>query len=212
MNRFTPTAAAAAALLVSACASDLKVHEISNDLPPGSEVEGIPFRVPKRYTLKLYERTATGYQLVHSQPATLPDPERLYVLGFESQPLANATVDFKMNPDNTLQTVALKSDSKGASALTEVGTQAAAVNTAIRTANTAEDTAATLEATRSVAADKAFQAAELAQLELDNLLKDSNASNEAVLKAQNKARSAKLDANEAARIAGKPPYYPEVVP
>ncbi|HYD37373.1 MAG TPA: hypothetical protein VEA60_07155 [Allosphingosinicella sp.] len=212
MNRPALTPALAAALVLAGCSSTLQVKEIGNGVAPGTAVDGIPFRMPKRYTLKLYERTPSGYQEVHQQPVTLADPDRLFLLGFESMPLANSTVDFKMNPDNTLQQVGLKSESKGAGALTEVGAQAAAFGKALETEETARATEATTTSTRAIAADKAWQAAEEAQLALDNLLKDASASNDAVLKARNKARSAKLDANEAARLAGRAPYYPDVVP
>lgn len=211
MKKLVPFSLLAGSLLAG-CASSLKVSEIRNDLPAGSTVEGIPFRVPSRYKLQVYERTDAGYKLVHSEPVTLPNPDRLFVLGFESQPLANSTVDFKFNPDNTLQQVALKSDSKGDEALAEVGTQIKAVQTAVNAERTADQAATTAESSRAIAADKLKQAADLAELELENLLKDSSATSEAILKAQNKARSAKLDANEAARLAGRSPYFPDVVP
>lgn len=206
-------AAIATAVTLSACSTSLKVSEISNQLPAGSEVNGIPFRIPKRTTMKIYELTdKNGYRLVYSQPVTIADPNRLFVLGFESLPLANSTLDFKMNDDNTLSTIAVKSESKGADALTELGTQAGAVNTAINTKETAVKTAATSTAAALIAADKAYQAAELAQAQYDDLVKDSATKPVDLLKAANAARSAKLDANEAARVAGKAPYYPDIVP
>lgn len=214
------TAVIGTAIFLSACSTSLKVSEISNSLPAGSEVNGIPFRIPKRTTMKIYELADKGgYRLVYSQPVTIADPKRLFLLGFESLPLANSTLDFKMNDDNTLSSVALKSESKGAEVLTEAGTQAAAVNTAI-TAKEAADKAAvtaakgevTASSTAAIAADKAYQAAELAQAQYDDLAKDSSAKPVDLLKAANAARSAKLDANEAARLAGKSPYYPDVVP
>ncbi len=207
-----PTILTVAAILLSGCASKLEVTEIGNSVAAGSAVDGIPFRVPKRVSLKVYERTDNGYKLVHSQPVTIADPDRLFLLGFESQPLSNATVDFKMNVDNTLQQVQLKSESKGAGALTEVGAQAVAVNKAIDDEKTAGATAATAGVQRAIAADKAYQAAELKQLQYDNLTKDAAATAVDLLTAANAARSAKLDANEAARLAGKSAYYPEVLP
>ena len=213
-------AAIGAAIMLCACSTSLKVSEISNSLRAGSEVNGIPFRIPKRVTMKIYELADKGgYRLVYSQPVTIADPKRLFLLGFESLPLANSTLDFKLNDDNTLSSVALKSESKGATALTEAGTQAAAVNTAITAKETADKAAVavgkaeiTAASSTVIAADKAFQAAELAQAQYDDLAKDSSAKPVDLLKAANTARSAKLDANEAARVAGKSPYYPDVVP
>jgi hypothetical protein len=212
MMRSSLVIALAALLLLGACSSQIKVAEIKNNLPAGTEVEGIPFRVPKRFIALIYEKQNDGYKQVFEQSVTLPDPDHLYLLGFESQLFSNATVELSLNSDNTIQQIDLKSASRGASALEEAGAQLSATATALQSRATAEETAATTKANLAVAADKAKQAADLAILENKLLQANPNASAEDLLRALNKERSAKLDANEAARRANKPPYFPDVVP
>jgi hypothetical protein len=210
----------AAACLVAGCSSRILHSEISPKLAPGSEVAGVPYRVPKRFKVTIYQKTGTGYQpLKDDLSVVIPDPDHLYVLGFRSQPLSTATLDIQMNVDNTLQQVALKSSPTGAAALTAVGTGLTTVataeqarRTAEQTAKTAEKTAETAAATLAIAADKAKQAADLAELQYQLAKANPETSAENLLKAANLARSTKLDANEAARLAGRAPYFPEVVP
>jgi hypothetical protein len=215
----------ASALVLAGCASKLQVAEISPTAPAGP-IAGIPFRVPQQYDVEVYQKTPKGYQSVYTKAVTLPDPKRVFVLGFESQVLSNGTADFQMNDDNTLKQVGLKSESKGAGFLTEAGTQVGAYATAkqgARDAKTAREKAAqgeldtqaadvTKASGLAITADKAWQGALLADLQAQNLHADPAAAKEALLVADQKARSAKLDANEAARLAGKPAYFPEVVP
>jgi hypothetical protein len=209
---------AATSLLVS-CSSKIVHKEIAPDLPPGSKINGIPYRVPQRFKATIYEKTAEGYKPLKTLDVVIPDPERLYVVGFESQPLSTATLDIQMNVDNTLKELALTSSSTGASALTAVGTGLTTVATAEQARRTAEDTAEaaarttdTAAATLAIAADKAKQAADLAELQYELAKANPNASAEDLLKAANLARSTKLDANEAARLAGRAPYFPDIVP
>lgn len=205
-----------AALFTSAgllgCSSQITMSEIPNSLPAGSAVDGIPFRTAKRYIAVVYEKRADGYKEVAQQPVTLPDPDRLFVVGLKAQLLANPTFDLVLNTDNTIQQISLKSTSKGSDALTALGTQANAIATAEAAKRTAADTAATKASAAAIAADKAKQAADLAELQYQSALTNPATSAEDLLKASQKARSAKLDANEAARLAGKPSYFPDVVP
>jgi hypothetical protein len=208
---------AAALLLVFAaslagCASEILVKEIPNDLAAGSDVDGVPFRVPKRFLAVIYEKRDKGYFKLAELPLTLPDPDRLYVLNFKSQVFSNATIDIAANADNTLQQVSLKSAASGAAALTALGTQVNAVATAQQARKTASTTADTTSANLTIAADKAKQAADLALLQYQNLAAKPDTSAVDLLKAAQAARSAQLDANEAARLAGKPPYFPDIVP
>jgi len=150
---------------------------------------------------------------------TLPDPDHLYLLGFESQVLSNATVDLALNPDNTIQQISLKSESRGGAALKEAGAQLNATATALQSLSKAEavaetnkETMATTKAGLALTADKAKQAADLATLEYTVLQANPNASPLDLLKAAQKERSAKLDANEAARRANRVPYFPDVLP
>lgn len=197
---------------LSACAAEIKVTEISNDLPPGSAVDGIPFRMPKRFVAVIYEKQKNGYVEMTRQPITVPDPDRLFLLGFEGQPLSNSTIDLTLNPDNTIQQVSLKSTSTGAAALTAAGAQLNAVASAEAARQKAATTATTTSSNLAIAADKAKQAADLAALQHQVLLANPAASATDLLTATQKERSTKLDANEAARLAGKPPYFPDVFP
>ena len=194
------------------CSSQIIHSEISTNLPPGSAVDGVPYRTPKRFKAVIYEKTDKGYSRLTSLPVTIPDPDRIYVLGFRSEPFSSATLDLQVNTDNTLQQVSLKSASTAAAAITAAGTQVTAINTAEQARIKSASDAETNAAKAAVAADKAKQAADLAALQYEALLAKTTASAEEVLKAANAARSAKLDANEAARLAGKPPYFPDVVP
>lgn len=204
--------AVVAAIGLSACASELKISEIPNNLAPGSAVNGIPFRMAKRYNAIIYEKRNDGYKEVAKQLVTLPDPDHLYVLGFHSQLFSNSTVDLVLNADNTIQQVSLKSASTAAAALTATGAQFNAVTAAELARQKAVVAERTTSANLAIAADKAKQAADLAALQHDVLLADPSASSTDLLGAEQKERSAKLDANEAARLAGKAPYFPDVLP
>jgi hypothetical protein len=211
---------------LAGCASQIKVAEIPNGLPAGSVVEGIPFRTPKRFIAEIYEKQGGNYKRVAEIPVTVPDPDHLYVLGFCSQIFSNATIDLSLNPDNTIQTISLKSEQKATAAATAASTQVSAVTEALKSrqkavadaAKAAADAAkaaaesATTAAGLAIAADKAKQAADLATLEYQLLLADPSATETQRLIASQKERSAKLDANEAARRARKPPYFPDVTP
>lgn len=196
---------------VSGCSTNLSVSRMS-DVNPGQEVNGLPFRVPKRFNALIFEKRQNGYERVTAIPVTLPDPNHLYLLNLEGKPFSNATVEVVANADNTLQQVSIKSASQGAAALTAAGTQINAIATAQQATQTAKATADTAAATAAIAADKAKQAADLAVLQYDELAAKPDTKAESLLVAQQKVRSAKLDANEAARLARKPPYFPDVIP
>lgn len=153
---------AIAALLLTACASSLKVTEISNDTPIGTAVDGIPFRVLRPYTAKLYKLNdgKSSYVLATSTPSvsfTMPDMRHLYVLGFEGQPLSNPTVNLTLNPDDTINTVSLSSSPSGQAALTAVGAQITAVGGALTANQTAKTTAQTAYASARTAYYTAMQ-------------------------------------------------------
>lgn len=206
-------AVAALAVLLPACSGKIIVKEIGNDLTPGTAVEGIPFRSAKRFTVKIYEKSgADTYAFVDEKQVTLADPTRLFLLGFQSDPLANPTFDVILNADNTIQQVALKTESKAQSALNALTGQVTALTTAETERRTTSTTNATAAANAAIAADKAKQAADVASLEYQVLQATANASALDLLKAEQKERAAKIAANEAARLAGKPPYFPDVSP
>lgn len=122
--------ALAASIVLAGCASQIIHSEIANDLPAGTPISGIPYRTPKRFMAIVYEKGPGGYTELTRLPVTIPDPDRLYVLGFRSEPFSTGTLDVVVNADNTLQQVSLKSASTGSAAATAIGTQLAAINTA----------------------------------------------------------------------------------
>lgn len=199
-------------ILTAACSGKLVVREISNTESPGAPVNGIPFRMAKQFTAELYEKNGKKYKPVDRQAITLPDPYRLYLLSFQADPLANPSFDVIFNPDNTIQQVSLKSESKGAGALDALTAQVTALTAAQTARETASKAAVTAASSASIAADKAKQAADVAALEYQLLKANPSVPALDLLKAEQKERSAKLDANETARLAGKAPYFPGVVP
>lgn len=197
---------------MAGCASKLVVTEIAPGAKPGTVINGLPFKVPKRYIAEVYEKQATGYQKVAELPVTIADQKRLFVLGFASQTFSTATVDTQVNADNTLSQVSLTSKSTGQATLTALGTQIDALATAQQAKKTAEAASETGAASAAIAADKAKQAADLAILLYQNAQAKSDTTAVDLLKAAQAARSAQLDANEKARLAGKGPYFLDVVP
>jgi hypothetical protein len=197
---------------ITGCAAKLVVSEIKPGENPGTVVNGLPFKVPKRYVAEVYEKQAGGYSMVAELPVTIADQKRLFVLGFESQTFSTATVDTQVNLDNTLSQVSLTSKSTGQATLTALGTQINALANAQMAKKTGEAGTETAASTGAIAADKAKQAADLALLIYQNAQAKSDTTAVDLLKASQAARSAQLDANEKARLAGKPPYFPDVVP
>jgi hypothetical protein len=195
-----------------ACSSTVTNQEIKTDASAGTVVDGIPYRIPKRFAAAIYEKGANGYVQIAELPVTIPDPDHIYVLGFKSKAFNTSKLDITLNDDNTLQKVALTSASTGSAALSAAGTQLSAIAAAEKARQTAGTAAETAAATLSIAADKLKQAADLATLQYELLKANPLATAEDLLKAAQKERSAKLDANEAARLAGKPPYFPDVTP
>lgn len=208
----TPFFLIAAALTLTGCSSRLVVSEISTTESAGKVVDGIPFRMKKHFDVELYELQNDKYVKVATMQYALADPSRLYILGLKGGAMADPTLDLTLDGDNTIKTVALKNVSKGADALKEAGAQLNAVTTAIAAQDTKETTATNAAATAAIAADTAWQEAEVAALEYKIALANPNISEVDLLKAKNKERGAKLKANENARLAGKPPYYADVAP
>ena len=208
--------------VLGGCASEIVVSKMADAAKPGDAVDGIPFRMPKRFVAAIYQLGDKGYKKLETQEeirVTVPDPDNLYVLGFRGQVLSNGSVDLTMNPDNTIAKVTLGSESKGAAAITAASTQLNAIATAEQnrikasTAATAASASATTSAMNlSIAADKAKQTADLAELQHQLLKANAKATPEELLKAAQRERSTKLDANEAARLAGKSSYFPDVYP
>lgn len=156
------------ALPLAACGSSLSVHEIANDAPIGTKVDGIPFRVPRAYTVALYKAASvTDDQAKAYAPqdptapttsATIPDMSHLYVLGFSGQPLSNPTINIALNPDGTISSASLSSSPSGQQALAAVATQMTAANSALQSNRTGANTAASAYASALSAYYTAMQA------------------------------------------------------
>ena len=199
-------------VLCAGCASQVIVDEIPQNLPAGSAVDGIPFRVSKRFVAVIYEKRVTGYEEVSRLPVTLPDPDRLYVLNFNSSIFANPTFDLALNADNTIQSVSLKGISSANIALTNAGATISSVASANQTKNAAGFVQTGTDLGLAVAADVAKQAADLAGLQYDTLKAKQDASPVDLLAASQAKRTLELKANQAAFAAHKPPYFPGTVP
>jgi len=213
-NAFRRTAlfaASLAAALLGGCSSQVRVSELDNDLKAGSEVNGLPFRSMRRYKLALYRLAPNGkYEQVQADKgvATLPDPERLYVLQMKGQPLSDDTVTVTLNPDSTVKKLVIDVKGKDKEALDAV-TKAIGDVDATRTAKeTSAETATTTGEAARLAAQKARQDAELAMLELAALPAD--ATPVARKTAENKVANLKLEANQKARKAGVALPFPDV--
>ncbi len=199
------------------CATQVSVQEIRVDLPAGSPVNGIPFRVPARFALDVYQLKSDG---TYGKPLdttttvdTLADTSRLYLLKVDGQPLSQGTVTFKLNPDATIDTLKIVSSSKAQDVLTELGTGVKSVadaQAAGKKADTTKLTAAetTLAASedRITAAMQAKNDAVLAALELDALADTATALQRKT--AELKVAKLRLVANQMARRAGLSAPFP----
>lgn len=204
-------AACLAATLLGGCSSQVRVSELDNDLKAGSEVNGLPFRAMRRYKVALYRMTPIGkYELVQADKgaATLPDPERLYVLQMKGQPLSDDTVTVTLNPDSTIKKLVVDVKGKDKDALDAVTKAIGDVDAANKAKDTAAETATTAGEAARLAALKAKLDAEIAVLELAALPAD--ATPVARKTVENKVANLKLDANQKARKAGQALPFPDV--
>jgi hypothetical protein len=212
LEKLALLAACMVAALLGGCSTQVRVSELDNALTAGSEVNGVPFRAMRRYKLALYRLTPEG-KYVHVQAdkgtATLPDPERLYVLQMKGQPLSDDTVTVTLNPDSTIKKLVVDvkgKDKEGLDAITKAIGDVDAARTAKDTA--AETSTTTGEAAR-LAAQKARFDAEVAELELAALPADASAVTRRL--AESKVANLKLEANQKARKAGVSPLpFPDV--
>jgi hypothetical protein len=133
----------AACLLLAGCSSQVTVTQIPNDTKAGTAIDGIPFRPQRSYRASLYhyDKASGNYAeeaLTGGTPSVvIPDQDHLYVLGFHGDILANPTIEIALNPDSSIEHFSLSSKNQAPAALTEAGTQLAAVTKAVNDANTA---------------------------------------------------------------------------
>jgi hypothetical protein len=196
------------AALVGACSAEVKVSELAPGAPPGTPVDGIPFRTKERYIVKVYQKSDKGYVEVAKQMHTLPNPNKIYVLHHIGQLLSNSDTKFTLNDDGTLKTVHLGAQSQLDEAVTALEEQVSAAGTTIEKIETAKESERQAEEDLDVAYQTALNAATLAVAELAELPQDVAPS--VLLAKQNEVRLKKLEANIAARRANLPRPFPEV--
>jgi hypothetical protein len=211
----------ACVILVCGCASKMPAGQYDKVVAENKSLDGIPYRVLTRFKVKIYEKRLEGYKQVNEgkeAEVTIADPFHLNWISFKGLPLSNGTTNLAFNEDSTLKSATLTSTTTVPATLTAAGGAATTISTAVegfdtarQAEKTANATAATTKTSLAIAADKAYQAAkETEQARIDIEAKpDTSAAD--LLKARNAERSAKLDANEKARQAGLPPYFPDVV-
>jgi hypothetical protein len=209
--RYCAIAAGSVAIVwLAGCSTQVRVSELDNELKAGSDVDGLPFRAMRRYKLSLYRMVDGKYVPVHADKgaATLPDPDRLYVLRMLGMPLSDDTVTVTLNEDSTIKKLVVDVKGKDKEAVDAL-TKAIGDVDAARTAReaTAETATATGEAAR-LAAQKARLDAEIAEVELVALAADATAV--ARKTAENKVANLRLEANQKARKAGLPLPFPDV--
>lgn len=208
-------------LVVFGCASKMPAGRFDQVVMKDGGLDGIPYRVPKRFKVKIYEKRVEGYVQVNEgkeDEVTIADPFHVNWISFKGLPLSNGSTNLAFNADGTLKSASLTSTSTVPATLNSLATSTTTVSTAVEgleTAREAEKTARAASATEkaglAIAADKAYQAAKEAEQARSDVEANPGATAADLLRARNAERSAKLDANEKARLAGMPPYFPDVV-
>ena len=199
---------------IQGCSTQVKVAPLSIDLAAGEKVDGIPFRMPMRYSLKLYELVDGKYKATEVTPSTdtFADMTKLYKLQVEGKALSQGAITFKLNPDGTPSTLKVVSTSKGQDILSELGTSyknvavaKAALEKSKSTMQTTAETDLASTEDRELAALVARQDADLAVVKLNSLSASTTAADRK--SAEQAVEKARLIANQKARRAGLPPPF-----
>jgi len=236
--------------VIVGCSANVHIGRVAGPPPPQpaekcrpiGEVDGIPFRVPAIYTLRVYQLKGKSYEPVESARFVrkLPDPCELFTLSFGAKALSDQKVNLKFDVDGTLDLLDLTETQKLDEAITDVGGQAvdlfAAVQgrelTELQAQKTAlESRKAVVEAQAALTAAEAKPtteqanasgAAMIAALEALNAARAAERALETAVRqrapAQQRAaledalRLARLKANEAYRKAGLEIPFPDVFP
>lgn len=225
-------------LLMPGCSSTINVGRLEPkpSSPPSTPpvIDGIPFRVPSIYTVRVYQRKGATYEEKAHFVHQLADPQQLYTLNFNSQALADQKFNLKIRPDGTLEVLDLKETKKVDEALTEFGAQAVALYSAIgkrdldeanaqKTALDAQkallDSQALLDGAvkkpdldQDIARVAALEALNAANAAERTLLAQANASPAEKAPLEDALRLARLKANQAFKRAGLEPPFPDAFP
>ena len=210
---FSPCAVAASCLaigLLAGCSTQVRVSELDHALKPNSDVDGVPFRAVRRYKLQLYHLVDGKYVQVQADKgaATLPDPDRLYVLQMRGMPLSDDTVTVTLNGDSTIKKLTVDVKGKDKEAIDALSKAIGDVDQARSARESAAETGTTTGEAARLAAQKARQDAEIAELELAALPADATAVTRKT--SENKLANARLEANQKARKAGLSLPFPSV--
>ena len=171
----------------------------------------VPFRAMRRYKVALYRLAPNGkYEQVQADKgaATLPDPERIYVLQMKGQPLSDDTVTVTLNHDSTIKKLVVDIKGKDKEGLDAITKSIGDIDSARTAKDTTAETATTTGEAARLVAQKARLDAEMAVLELAALPAD--ATPVARKTVENKVANLKLEANQKARKAGLALPFPDV--
>lgn len=213
-------------VLAAGCSSTLEVYDIT-DARPGTQVNGIPFRIDEPYTLRVYAKDSKGtYVRQFSEEMIFPDQDRIYALNFDSDFFSNHTLNLVLKPDGTLSSSNLTTDIRVDEAITAFAKEIEDVGTAVSDLKETQAQAEIerlakeedLRAARAATDAKKYELdqsalnalleVEAAQRALDNL--DPDATDAQKAEAEAELRRKKAAANVAYRQAGRPTPYPGV--
>ena len=111
-------------VLLAGCGAKYTVSELAiEDLKDGGPIDGLPFRIKERYRVEVYklvnasDKNNRKYQLLTEQNSdgvrngsdeaipliTIANPDRLFVLHFKGDALADSKPSFGLNQDGTLK-------------------------------------------------------------------------------------------------------------
>ena len=207
--------AATFVLTLGGCSGQMTVTEIEAEAKPGTRIDGVPFRIKERYELKLYHFNSAKrrYELVKGfgiagvagdkgTHITMANTDRLFVLQFHGDPLADLKPSFGLNVDGTLKETKIEIvDDHGLEAIAELTRQIDAFKTKRDELSEPPDDNVLTSALM------AKHAAENAAIALKELAPGAS---EGERRAKRQAADlAKLKANLAARAANLPLPYPD---
>lgn len=204
------------AVLVSACATKFYTDTVKPDAPPGTPVNGVPFRLSQPHLIKVFQKTNHGYVPVYQTLENLPNQEQVYVLRLARGLLSNAEINIKLKQDGTLSVVDTKAvESKGDEALTALGNAISAIEEANAARREAIESA---ESARKAVFEGELDDQSMAlqfKLEADRLQAafdalDDDTAEHTRLEKRHELLLAKFAANVAYRKLGRPSPFPEI--
>lgn len=202
-------------LTFGGCSGQFTVTEIDTNAPAGTRINGIPFRIKERFKLNLYHFNPVErrYELVkgfggagdegnEGTHITMANTDRLFVLKFHGDALADVKPSFDLNIDGTLKEAKLEVVGEhGLKAVTELTKQ---IDEFKKRREEEKQPPADNVLTTALTAK---HEAENAVIALQELSPDASAGERRTRRQA--ADLAKLKANLAARAAKLPLPYPE---